>query len=107
MTACYSGLANRELPLIERLVADATWPSTEAEANAILAGLAKGVFGSRQVPAIERLIALAAAQPPAATARTAALVDGIVAAATGPGAARRPIQFPKEPDGWASASEER
>ena len=66
-----------------------------------------GVFGSRQVPAIERLIALAAAQPPAATARTAALVDGIVAAATGPGAARRPIQFPKEPDGWASASEER
>jgi putative membrane-bound dehydrogenase-like protein len=100
--AFYSGIANRELPLIERLIADTTWPSTEAEANAIVAGLAKGVFGSRQVPAIERLIALAASQPPAAAARTAALVDGIVAAATGPGAARRPIQFPKEPDGWAT-----
>ncbi|MEO8077461.1 MAG: PVC-type heme-binding CxxCH protein, partial [Acidobacteriota bacterium] len=100
--AFYSGLANRELPLIERLMADAAWPAADAEANRLIAGLARGVFGSRQVPAIERLIALAAAQPPAAGARTAALVEGIVEAATGPGAARRPIQFPKEPDGWAT-----
>jgi putative membrane-bound dehydrogenase-like protein len=97
----YSGLANRELPLVERLLADAAWPATDVEANRIVAGLARGVFGSRQVPAIERLIALAAAQPPADVMRTAALVEGIAAAATGPGAARRPIQFPKEPDGWS------
>ena len=100
--AFYSGLANRELPLIERLVSDAGWPAADVEANRIVAGLARGVFGSRQVPAIERLIALAAAQPPAASARAAALVDGIVGAATGPGAARRPIQFAKEPEGWSA-----
>jgi mono/diheme cytochrome c family protein len=100
--AFYSGLADRELPLIERLVADSAWPAADAEANKILSGLARGVFGSRQIPTIERLIALAAAQPPSAGPRAAALVDGLVMAATGPGAARRPIQFPKEPDGWAA-----
>ncbi len=100
--AFYSGLANRELPLIERLVSDAGWPAADVEANTIVAGLARGVFGSRQVPAIERVIALAAAQPPAAGARAAALVDGIVGAATGPGAARRPIHFAKEPEGWSA-----
>ena len=100
--AFYSGLANRELPLLERLVSDPAWPVADVEANRILSGLARGVFGSRQAPAIERLIALAAAQPPTAGARSAALVDGIVAAATGPGAARRPLEFPKEPDGWAA-----
>jgi putative membrane-bound dehydrogenase-like protein len=100
--AFYSGLANRELPLIERLVADPAWPVADVEANKIVAGLTRGVFGSRQVPAIERLIALAAAQLPAAGERAAALVDGIVSAATGPGAARRPLQFPKEPDGWTA-----
>jgi putative membrane-bound dehydrogenase-like protein len=98
--AFYSSLANRELPLIERLAADPSWPATDVDANAIVAGLARGVFGSRQVPAIERLISLAAAQQPAAGPRAAAIVDGMVAAATGPGAARRPIQLSKEPDGW-------
>jgi putative membrane-bound dehydrogenase-like protein len=100
--AFFSGLANRELSLIERLLADPAWPVSDVEANRIVGGLARGVFGSRQVPAIERLIALTAAQPPAAAARAAALVEGIAAAATGPGAARRPIHFPREPDGWSA-----
>jgi putative membrane-bound dehydrogenase-like protein len=100
--AFFSGLANRELSVIERLLADPAWPVDDAEANKIVAGLARGVFGSRQAPSIERLIAIAAAQPPAAAARAGALVEGIVTAATGPGAARRPLSLPKEPDGWSA-----
>ena len=99
--AFYSGLAGREVSLIERLAADPSWPAADAEANAIVTGLARGVWGSREVPEIQRLIAMAAAQPPAASARTAAIIDGIVGASTGPGASRRPIQFPSEPDGWS------
>ena len=98
--AFYSGLGGRELSLIERLSTDASWPAAEAEANAIVSGLARGVWGARDVAAIQKLIALAAAQPASAGPLRAALVDGIVAASTGPGASRRPIQFPSEPDGW-------
>ena len=100
--AFYSGLAGRELPLIERLSADASWPIGDAEANAIVSGLARGVWGARDVAAIQKLIALAAAQPASARPRSAAIVDGIVAASTGPGASRRPIQFPSEPNGWGA-----
>ena len=99
--AFYSGLAGREQPLIERLVADPAWPVADVEATRILSGLARGVFGSRQPAAIERLIALAASLPPTARPRAGALVEGMVAAATGPGSSRRPIQFPTEPRGWA------
>lgn len=98
--ALFSGLAGRELSLLERLVADAAWPSDE-NGNRILSGLSRGVFGSRQTAAIERLITLAAA-PATAPAHATAIVDGIVLAATGPGASRRPVQFAKEPAGWAA-----
>jgi putative membrane-bound dehydrogenase-like protein len=100
--AFYSGLAGRELPLIERLMADAGWPAADAAANSILSGLARGVVGSRQVASVERLIGIAAAQPAAGDPRASALVDGIVAGLTGPGAARRPLQFSREPAGWAA-----
>jgi putative membrane-bound dehydrogenase-like protein len=100
--ALYSGLAGRELSLIDRLATDASWPVADAEANAIVSGLARGVWGARDVAAIQKLIALAAAPPAAAGRLSAAIVDGIVAASTGPGASRRPIQFPSEPKGWST-----
>ena len=104
--ALYSGLAGRELSLIERLSADASWPVGDAEASAIVSGLARGVWSSRDVAAIQKLITLAAAQPASARPRSAAIVDGIVAASTGPGASRRPIQFPSEPNGWSALLED-
>ena len=100
--ALYSGLAGRELSLIDRLSTDTSWPVADAEANAIVSGLARGVWGARDVAAIQKLIALAAAQPASAGPLRAAIVDGIVAASTGPGASRRPIQFPSEPNGWSA-----
>jgi putative membrane-bound dehydrogenase-like protein len=100
--AFYSGVAGRELSLIERLSTDASWPVNDAEASAIVSGLARGVWGSRDMAAIQKLITLAAAQPASARPRSAAIIDGIVAASTGPGASRRPIQFPSEPNGWSA-----
>ena len=93
--ALFSGLAGRELPLLERLAASPTWTPDDAAANAILSGLARGVFGSREPAAIERLVVVATAN---AGPRAVALLDGMVA---GAGASRRPIQLAKEPAGWA------
>jgi mono/diheme cytochrome c family protein/glucose/arabinose dehydrogenase len=96
--ALLSGLADRELPLLETLAADATWRADDAGVNGILSGLANAIFAARQTAPIERLIALAAAQPPA-SARTKALLDGMVAGVNG---SRRPLQFAAEPAGWST-----
>jgi mono/diheme cytochrome c family protein len=96
--AFFSGLADRELPLLERLVSDPAWSAEDAEANKILTGLARGVYGTRQLPAIERLFALSAASVKAgAGKRAVALLDGM---APGVGASRRPLQFAQQPAGW-------
>ena len=51
--ALYSGLANREGALLEKLAADPTWSAEDVEANKIFTGLARGVFGVRDVAGIE------------------------------------------------------
>jgi len=94
--ALISGLNERELPLLERLVANPAWAVDDAPANLLLSGLAGGALASRQVPTIERLIALIAAQKPGSE-RVAALLDGLV---LGAGGSRRALRFEKEPAGW-------
>ncbi len=97
--ALLSGLADRELPLIEKLAADPTWSPDDAEANKLFSGLARGVFGSRQIPAIERVFAIAGeAASHGAGKRAVALLDGFVPTV---GSSRRPLQFAKQPTGWA------
>ncbi|MPY89973.1 MAG: dehydrogenase [Luteitalea sp.] len=95
--AFYSGLFGRELGLLERLIAEPAWPN-DPDANTVLSGLAQGVFGSRELPAIERILSLAAAMPPAAARRRAALIDGFMSAVP---TTRSPLRFSKEPAGWA------
>eukprot|EP01034_Spumella_vulgaris_P009742 gene9742-12362_t len=94
--AFYSGLAERESPVLEALAARPAWSADDAKANAILSGLANGTFASRQTARIERLIALAAAQPPG-SGRPAALLDGMIAGTNG---SRRPLSFVQKPAGW-------
>jgi mono/diheme cytochrome c family protein/glucose/arabinose dehydrogenase len=97
--ALFSGLASRELTLLEALVAKPTWPAENGEANQILSGLARGVLGSRQLPAVERVIALAGNSAAAgANQRALALLDGLVPIT---GSSRRPLQFSQPPQGWA------
>ncbi len=96
--ALFSGLADRELPLIESLAIDPAW-ADDAEAGKILTGLARGVFGARQVPAVERVIALAgAAAAKGGGKRAVALVDGLVPTT---GGSRRRLQCAQQPAGWA------
>ena len=97
--ALFSGLANREISLLERLGGMPDWNAEDADANAILSGLARGVFGSRDLPAIGRLIALAGKAAHAGNGKRAvALVDGLIPTT---GASRRPLQLAAQPAGWA------
>ncbi|MEY4940575.1 MAG: hypothetical protein RIQ93_2310 [Verrucomicrobiota bacterium] len=94
--AFLSGLANRELPLLEKLAASPAWAADNAEVGRILSSLSRAIFTSRQLPAIERVVALAAA--PGAGKRGQVLLDGFVLAAA---TTRRPLQFTQPPSGWA------
>ena len=96
--AFLSGIGERELPLLERLVVDPAWSVDDAHANSILSGLANGTFATRQTALIERLVALTAAQPPRSR-RSLALFDGMIAGANG---SRRPLRFNQEPTGWST-----
>jgi len=99
--ALYSGLAGRELDLLEELIVDRSWRATDPAANRILGGLAQGIFTSREPEAVARLIALAASQSPPNRPRVSALIDGMAAAAA---SVRRPISFAHAPMGWGVLS---
>jgi mono/diheme cytochrome c family protein len=59
------------------------------------------VFASRELKPIERLLTIAAAQPAGASARAAALLDGMLVAAN---ATRRPLRWTQAPAAWAALS---
>lgn len=91
--AAVSGLFGREMDLLERLLADADWKHPDANAAKFLGTLARCVFATRRPENVERLLALIAAQP--ANARTAALLDGILA--TSASTTKKPVKFKAEP----------
>ncbi len=94
--ALFSGLANRELALLENLAADPAWTADDVEANKVLTGLARGIMGSRDVGAVERVFGLAAK---GGGKRAVALLDGLL---PGLGSSRRPLSLPRAPEGWAA-----
>ena len=94
--ALFSGLAHRELALLEQLAADPAWAADEVEANKVLTGLARGIMGSRDVAALERVFALAAQ---GGGKRAVALLDGLL---PGVGSSRRPLNFARAPEGWGT-----
>ncbi|MBL9210425.1 MAG: c-type cytochrome [Opitutaceae bacterium] len=97
--AFYSGLAGRELSLLEALAADPAWNAGDEEANKLLSGLARGVFGSRDATAVGRVLALAGTTVGAGGgARAVALLDGLTPTV---GASRRPLPLTQAPAGWA------
>lgn len=99
--ALYSGLEDRELALLERLIA--AWPSEDAGANDLLTGLVRGVAGARQLPGINRVFALAGASAASgATARAGALLEGLRPVA---GSSRAPLQLGQQPEGWRNLAE--
>lgn len=91
--AAISGLFGRELELLERLLADADWKNTDANAGRFLGALARCVFVARNTERTERLLTLVAAQSP--DRRMVALLDGINTAATV--VKKKPVKFKSEP----------
>ncbi len=101
--ALYSGLAGRELALLETLSAKLRGSADDVEGNKIITSLARGVWGSRDAVALERLLALAAeASREAGGKHAMALLDGLVPPATG---ARRPMSLAKRPAAWTELEE--
>lgn len=94
--ALYSGIEDRELALLERLIS--AWPGDDGGANDILTGLVRGVSGARELPAINRVFVVAGANAASgATARAVALLEGLRPSA---GSSRTPLQFAQQPEGW-------
>jgi mono/diheme cytochrome c family protein len=100
--ALYSGIADREIVLLERILKDAAWSSNDARADRIVAGVARGAYGTRQPEQLGRLLGLAVAQLDAAPNRSRALVEGMALAAA---ATPRPLKLPSAPQGWAQLRE--
>ncbi|MEO6243948.1 MAG: c-type cytochrome [Opitutaceae bacterium] len=92
--AFFSGLGGRELPLLEKLLGIPAWTADDAEVGKILTGLVRGIFGSRDPQAVERVLVLATK---AGGKRTIALLDGL-----GPvtGGSRRPVSLASQPAAW-------
>src|SRR5581483_5549904 len=93
--AFYSGLFGRESAVLAQLNAAPEWGADDPAANAILAGLVRGIFNSRNPDAVGSVLALIAALPTASAARQIALLDG--AAASAGITARRPVKLAAAP----------
>jgi mono/diheme cytochrome c family protein len=101
--AFFSGIAGRELSLLERLAGASTWSASDEEANMILSGLAQGVFASRDGTAIQRVLILAAEEAKRAVQRAQGLLEAGVAAFKG---SKRPVAFDRIPNGWMKLRED-
>ena len=97
--AALSGLAGRELTLLEALVKDAAWQSADAAAGKFLGSLARGALMSRKSGQVDRLLSLVAALPPKCAVQ-GALLDGMLVDASA--LERKPVKFLKEPVAWAA-----
>jgi mono/diheme cytochrome c family protein/glucose/arabinose dehydrogenase len=91
--AALTGLAGRELELLERIFAE---PADKA-LDSLLAGLAGCVLAERKPDRVERLLAALPAQP---HGRQLALLDGL--SSTVVVAARRPMRLADEPDAFTT-----
>lgn len=97
--ALFSGVQGRELALLEKLAANPQWSANDADANAILMGLARGVFGARDLAGVEKIVALAGqAVTGGGGKRSVALLDGLTPSI---GSSRRPLVLAAQPKGWA------
>ncbi len=93
--AAITGLAGRELELLTQLLADPAWQERNADADALLAGLARCVFAERNVGRVEKLLESIAALPASAGARRVALLASVSTAAGV--TARHPLRLSSEP----------
>lgn len=89
LDAALSGLGGRELPLLERLLAD----RAHAGADGLIRALSRCVFASRRAADIDRLLWLMAALP-ASSSRMTAMLEGVRDTTT---TVKRPVKLKSEP----------
>lgn len=90
--AVVSGLAGREIELLEKLLGVAEWQTPTPPANLLLVALTRCVQSERKPDRIERLFGIIAAQP---VTRRAALLKGFVGNPTV--TVKKPVKLPAEP----------
>jgi len=95
--AALSGLAGRELDLLEHLLGDSGWQKSAAHTDKFLGALARCVFASRNSEQVDHLLALIVS-----SSRSASLIDGILQTAST--TARKPVKFKREPSALAQLS---
>ena len=89
--AALSGLSQRELPFLEKLLADPQWQTEGPGSAGLIGALATCVYGSNDGAAMAKLLTLAQSQTGDAKWRQDAMLDSLAAIARArPQAARRP-----------------
>lgn len=97
--AFLSGIATRELAVLEYVLASEPGPTDRAQTRKrLLSDLAKGIYTSRQVGEVERVLALAAESGRDADGTAQALLEGCASAAA---LAPRVLRLERAPAGWA------
>jgi len=94
--AILSGVAGRELDLLERISADSG--NSAKYFNRVLSGLAASVFSERRSDRVNRLLELIATHE--SPGRKALLLDGIIS--TSAVTAKKPVKLPAEPPALAT-----
>lgn len=101
-SALLSGLYQRELEFLEKLLTDKTWNEPKPGHAELLNSLAQCVFYERKTNRVNRVFELAAAAP---AWQQSALLEGIIATAPtakGKPSHAKPLVFDKEPSGFSA-----
>lgn len=98
--ALYSGIAGRELVLLETLLQDVAWAAREPGANVVLNGLVRGLVATRDPEQINRVLELAAGVAFFEKARLDSILEGFATDVMQ--ISKRPIVVAKEPEGLAA-----
>jgi len=99
--ALYSGIAGRELALLETLLKTRTWAGyREVGANAVLTGLVRGLVATRDHGAVDRVLSLIVGLQFFEKDRQQAMLEGVVADVAL--VSKRPMRATAEPAGLAA-----
>jgi mono/diheme cytochrome c family protein len=100
--AAFSGLAGRELEMLQRLMADPAWQDESPGRGPILGGLASCVIREGNPQRVSRMLDLTAAQSGTLQWRQTALVSGMTTVAGRRVRGPEPVQLAAEPELLAS-----
>jgi mono/diheme cytochrome c family protein len=102
--AAVSGLAGRELPFLQMLLADSKWNDRAPGRASVLAVLSTCVFNSKDPDGVGELLNLAFAQKDQTAWRQAAMLDALGAVARAPGRKQK-VTLKQKPDALLASEE--